>query len=218
MTDYIDSSVVKRRLDIKDSAWDTDLALLVTMASRAIDRWCGRPDNGFVAQQQTRVYDVPAPASPDRGPLGYETVSQTVDLDSLLAVTTVATDQDGDGVYETAWAPGDYTLLPINAPANGRPYDQIRSRDWTSLGGRRFPTGQSRLQIAGTWGESADVPPLIAEAAFLVTSRAFSRRLQPYGLTEDIGAGTSRIPSVDPDVDRLLYAAGYKSADSWWFV
>ena len=218
MTDYVAIDVVKRRLAISDAAWDEDLSLLVTMASRAIDRWCQRPDNGFVGQQQTRVYDVPAPAAPDRGPLGYETVSQTVDLDPLLSVTTVSTDQDGDGTYETAWTTDEYTLLPMNAPTNGRPYDQIRSRDWTSLGGKRFPTGQARLQIVGTWGEAATVPPLIAEAAFLVTSRAFNRRKQPYGLTEDIGAGTSRIPSVDPDVDRMLYAAGYKSSDSWWFV
>jgi len=218
VTDYTTTDVVKRRLAISDAAWDTDLKLLVTMASRAIDRWCGRPDNGFIGQVQTRIYDVPAPAAPDRGPLGYETMSQTVDLDPLLAITTVAPDLDGDGVYETVWAPGDYTLLPINASLNGRPYDQIRSHDWTSLGGKRFPTGQARLQLVGTWGESVDVPPLIAEATFLVTSRAFSRRKQPYGLTEDTGAGTSRIPTVDPDVDRLLYAAGYKSTNSWWFV
>lgn len=216
MTDYVDIKTVKRRLAISDASWDTDLQLLVTMASRAIDRWCKRADNGFVGQAQTRVYDVPAPAAPDRGALGYESWATTIDIEPLLSLTSVSTDQDGDGMYEAVWDASEYTLLPMNAPLDGRPYTQIRSHDWTSLGGKRFPTGQARLQIVGMWGESTAVPPLIAEAAFLIAARAFERRKQPYGLVQDMVSGTARIPSVDPDVDRMLCKAGY--CVTWTFV
>jgi hypothetical protein len=188
VTDYTTIDVVKRRLAINDSAWDIDLALLITVASRAIDRWCKRPDNGFVGTTETRTFDIPASL---QGPQQF-----TRDMTPT-----------GDLSYGDTWTQGtDYDLLPINAALDGRPYRQVRA---LPNGTKAFPIGVRALQIAGVWGESVAVPPPIAEATFLVASRAFSRRKQPYGLTEDIGAGTSRIPSVDPDVDRYLCEAGY---------
>jgi hypothetical protein len=220
VTDYTTIDVVKRRLAINDSAWDIDLALLITVASRAIDRWCKRPDNGFVGTTETRTFDIPASLQGPQqftrdmtlaGDLAAGQVWTSdvvvVPVDPLLSVTTLKTDPTGDLSYGDTWTQGtDYDLLPINAALDGRPYRQVRA---LPNGTKAFPIGVRALQIAGVWGESVAVPPPIAEATFLVASRAFSRRKQPYGLTEDIGAGTSRIPSVDPDVDRYLCEAGY---------
>jgi len=227
VTDYVTIDTVKRRLAISDAAWDEDLSLLVTMASRAIDRWCKRPDNGFVGVTETRTFDIPASLqgpqqfTRDMTLAGDLAVGQVwtsdvvlVPVDPLLSVTTLQTDPTGNGTYSDTWTQGtDYDLLPVNAALDGRPYRQVRA---LPNGTKAFPIGVRALQIAGVWGEAVTVPPLISEAAFLVTSRAFSRRKQPYGLTEDIGAGTSRIPTVDPDVDRMLCEAGY--VNKWLFV
>lgn len=226
MTDYLTIDVVKRRLAIQDASWDTDLSLLVTMASRAIDRWCKRPDNGFVGVTETRTLDVPdtltgpVPFVRDlalAGDMGWNqrwpaTVT-VVPVPPLLSVTTLKTDPDGDFSYADTWTQGtDFDLLPINAALDGRPYRQVRA---LPNGTKEFTLGMRALQIAGVWGESLTVPPLIAEATFLIVSRTFSRKMQPYGLTEDMGAGTSRIPTVDPDVDRMLCEAGFKLA---WLI
>ena len=67
------------------------------------------------------------------------------------------TDDDVDGVYETAWDAGGYVLLPLNADpasrgnAGSRPYTSIAVSG--SLGSeRRWPAGRATVQVAGQWG------------------------------------------------------------------
>ena len=231
MTDYTDIATLKQRGFIQDTQHDTTLSALITAASRAIDRLCLRPDNGFVGQTQTRVYDVlPIIAGPvhvvrESGIYGVgeftagvpQSTISVVDLDPLLSATSVATDEDGDGTFETMWSatgsPPDYDLLPVNAALNGKPYRQIRNL----IGGQRqFPVGERRLQIVGTWGEAVSAPPVIAEATLLLAARWYERRTAPFGVSPDMGAGSIKLPAIDPDIETMLCRAGY--VDQWFFV
>lgn len=229
MTDYSTTAVLKQRLGISDTNDDARFAQLITAASNAVDRWCKRSFGGFVGAIETRVYDVPGTmAGPlrvrraDYGaggftigvPTGY---TSYIDLDPLLSATQVATDEDGDGLFETVWAgtgtPPDYTLLPLNAAADGQPFRAIRT---TQGGAHQFPVGTGRLQIAGTWGEAVTVPPIIQEATILTAIRWFKRKDAPFGITGDLALGVVKLSKMDPDVQRMLEDGGY--VDAWFFA
>lgn len=226
MAAYVDLPSLKQALKIGDTDDDPRLGLLVLRASRLIDRWTGRDDDAFIGRAQTRVYDVAAPASPDRGALGYESWSVTLDLDPVMAVTAVATDRDGDGTFETVWLPTDYTLLPINAAQKGRPYQQLRSHDWTSLGGQWLPSGQARLQVQGTFGEADASDPTfqtppgpIVEATIATVSYLAKAPVDaPFGVIGNPEFGTQKVPPCPPVVTGILRDGGYMASQDFWFA
>ena len=227
MTDYTNTVVLKARLGITDSNDDATLAALITAASNAVDRWCKRPFGGFAGAVESRIFDVHttiagplqvARSTGDFGgggfivgiPTGYTTI---VDIDPLQSVTAVATDTQGNGVYDTTWLSTDYNLMPPNAPLDGLPYRQIRASE---QGAQQFNIGQRRLQITGTWGEATTTPPLIQEAVILTAIRWFKRKDAPFGITGDLALGVVRLSPADPDVTRMLQDAGY--VDYWFFA
>lgn len=229
MTLYVPLSVMKDRLGKQvDNITDHDakLEMLIEASSRAIDRLCKRPANGFVGQALTRVYDVPDLAL---GPTRWTDTRQVMFIESgqggLLpwgyqpalaigrwaAVTAVASDDNQDGTYETAWASTDYDLLPLNAPQDGEPYTTLRQ---ALHGTKTLLPGPARLRITGTFGEVAsatDPPWPVREACLLLVNRLFARRDSPYGTTGQVRefGGTVYINQVDPDVKQLLLDAGY---------
>lgn len=226
MTDYCTLTDLKQRANITDTnpGRDATLAAEITAASRAIDRWTRRGDNAFVATTATRYYDIPVAAfgpprqSSYRQSFVVDQVSgvylpnyqqPVLDLDPLLAVTSVATDTAADGTYATTWAATDYDLLPLNAAADGQPYRHIRPR----LGGKQYlPVGPGMLRIVGSWGEAATVPPVINRVCLLQAFRMFRRNDSPYGVINELVSaegGAVRVPTLDPDIKRLLIDAGY---------
>ncbi len=224
MTDYCTLADLKARANIADTSHDTVLAAEITAASRAIDRWCKRGDNAFVATNATRYYDVPVSASGPPRQGGYRqsfVVDQVagvylpnyqrpvVEIDPLLAVTTLATDPAGDGSYGTVWDPADYDLLPLNAAADGRPYRHLRPR---LNGAKTLPVGPAMLRIVGSWGEAATVPPAINRVCLLQAFRMFRRNDSPYGVINELvtaEGGAVLVPKIDPDIKRLLCDGGF---------
>jgi hypothetical protein len=209
-----------------DTSLDASLELLIGAVSRSIDRYCHRPDNGFVGQAAaTRVYDVPASAwgvqtwasgwggwgGGESSRLLTPTAQPVVDIGWWTSVSAVASDDDADGSYEITWGVDDYDLLPLNAPDEGRPYRQLRQR-WN--GTKTLLVGPARLRITGTCGEvaSASNPPEpVREAAILMVNRLLNRRTSPFGLVNiqtEFG-GVARITNLDPDVKFLLSECGY---------
>src|SRR5215510_5722003 len=116
------------------------LAAVIEAASRWIDRQCGRR---FYAVSETRYYTL---TDPHQG-------GTTLKVDDCLGVTSLLTDNNGDGVFETTWTTGtDYYLQPRNAPLDSLPYTNITR---TSLTGRfYFPAYQEAIQVTGSFGYS----------------------------------------------------------------
>lgn len=91
-------------------------------------------------------------------------------IDDLVSVTSLKTDDDADGIYETTWTTSDYLLWPANPSSGGetRPYTQIRA-----VGDYSFPTGAvslarpDRVQIVGVWGWPS-VPDPVRNAAAIM--------------------------------------------------
>ena len=115
---------------------DDELFQLLLAVSVAIDDYCNRH---FYPLTATRAFDGHA--------------DRLLPVPDLLAVTSLRSDDDDDGTYETEWAATDYELLPLNAqPAQhwGGPHHALRT---LARGTKQtFDAGQARYEIAGIWG------------------------------------------------------------------
>lgn len=169
----------------------------IEAASRWVDSFCER--HFWQDANTPRIFDTCNRTVLDLGTYG-----------DLVALTALAVDLDGDGAFETAWAPTDYQLLPLRpaaAPEPG-PYTSVRA-----LGGREFPAPDServgRIQITGTWGWPA-VPAKVHEACLIQASRLYKRRYSPEGVT---GFGSEFGPirlTARPDPDAVNLLAPYR--------
>jgi hypothetical protein len=171
MTDYATRAEAKAIVGIasSDTTEDTLIDSLITAASSAIDQYCDRPA-GFGPQgSQTRYY----------------TASEyyTVDIDDLISLTSLATDDGIDGTYNQSWASGTFNLTPYNAALDGRPYTGIESSDTSVL---NFPKHSTKgVRVIGTWGWSA-IPAAVKQACLLEVAKLYASRNAPFGV---IGAG-----------------------------
>ena len=137
---YATLADVKAALRITDTVDDSLLEISIEAASREIDGFCERV---FTQSTATRIY--------------RPTDAFTVDVDDLQTVTTLKTDTDGDGVFDTTWGTADYQLNPLNGIAGGitTPYTTLKA-----VGSYLFPIYEPRnvnsqeasVQIAGVWG------------------------------------------------------------------
>ncbi len=124
-------------------------------------------------------------------------------IDDLVSAATVATDEDGDGTYETTWASTEYLLAPYNAQADGEPYRYIEA---SAAVARSFPALRRSLAITGVWGWPA-VPDRVVEATIIQASRFLKRtRSSPFGIETVMLDGTPvRLKDrLDPDVCVML--------------
>jgi len=133
-----------------NSTEDTLLEDMVMAASRTIDNDTSR--RFFTtSSDETRTY-------------------QATSFDSLcfidiLSVTSLKTDDDGDGVYETTWATTDFFLAPFTAALDGKPYTVIHT---TPNGSYTFPVGAyAGVQVVGKFGYSSTAPKDIKEAVLV---------------------------------------------------
>lgn len=189
--DYVSTAEAKAYLRITDSVDDTEIGLLCTAASRAIDLRCGR-QFGQVAAPETRVYN----ARYDRH---RRRPAWVVDIDDLPTTTgfTVAV----NGTTVTA---AGYTLEPRNAVLKGKV--------WTLLVfgplAEATPCGDEyEISSAGSWGWGA-VPSTIKSAGRLQVNRWLSRRDSPYGVagSPQDGSELRLLEKLDPDVALMLSA------------
>ena len=188
--EYLAAEQLKATLELSGSVFaEEDVKAVIKAASRGIDGVCRRRFWADSADQ-TRYY---TPLSPDQ-----------ILIDDLLTITSLATDQDGDGTYEKTWlAATGYVLEPANAAADGRPYTRIRRHPLANWG---FPDYYpNSVKLTGKFGWAA-VPDEIVTATSMLAARLFRRtREAPFGVIAiglDIGAVT-RVAATDPDVRTL---------------
>jgi hypothetical protein len=167
---------------------ETLLERAVNATSRAIDRFCGRRFwQDSVAQ--AKVY---RPRDADIA--WVDDISTTTGL-------VIATDDDGDGTYETTWATTDYQLEPLNANT-----ESVAHAWWriSAIDRYTFPLHDLRttLQVTARFGWSA-VPAEVTEACILRAAAMFKRKEAVFGITGSFG--DVRISRKDPDVMDLLH-------------
>lgn len=213
--DYTTLSALKDDLGIDpdDATHDTKLRRSITAASRFVDRYCRRPVPGdFAPQTLTRYFDVHEPGRSFEMPVPESALlwgnPTNLWVPPLLSVTSLKTDVNYDGTFETTWtATTDYLLYPLNS----LPKREIRVSIYTTR--YRFPQGQRTVEIVGSWGEYTEVPADIEYATIRMAARYWNRSKSPEGVfgSGDMG-GMIQLREIDPDVSAILRTGGYVDA------
>lgn len=183
---YCTLNEVKAALRITDNTDDTLLENAIEGASRRIDGYCGRR---FYQQNATlSLYAIDSYTLPTQ--------------DDLYSVTTLKTDDDGDGSFETTWTTGvDYQVEPLDAVITGQPIRTI-----TAIGGKTFPLfslpALPSAQIVGVWGWSS-IPDDVREACVLLAMRGFARYNAALGVV-GFADMAIQVRAIDPDVRDFL--------------
>lgn len=191
MTDYCTLAEFRARFASSSAtANDASITAAITAASRLIDKKCGRT---FTLASSTAVSDSVRYFTPEDPRRCY--------IDDLYSITSLETDDDGDGTIELTWAATDYVLLPTSSYF-GWPYT------WVEImpeGDYTFPKRlRNGVKITGKWGWAA-VPDEIREATLLQSNRIWSRRGAPFGVlgANEFGAPTV-ITKLDPDIEVMV--------------
>ncbi len=138
--------------------------------------------------------------------------------DDLISITTLKTDDDYDGTYETTWTTDDYYLEPRNArvranEADKQPYRQIRIN---KNGDYSFPRVDYGVEIVGSWGytdgidgsdEPTQVPQFVKNAVLLMANRIFRRKDAIFGIAGTPALGVTVVKAriqEDSDIMQLL--------------
>jgi hypothetical protein len=180
----------KAWVTLTDTVDDVVLTDCLLSASQWIDGYCGTH-----FWQDTAVARTFVPC----------TNRTTVDIDDLVSITALKTDETGDGTYETTWSASDYQLQPVNRPT-GHPYTNIEA-----VASLRFPSRttegsrSNRVEVTGTWGWAV-VPPPVRRACLIEAAKELKRRYSPEGVAGFGEFGLIRISSrqVDPTVEAML--------------
>ena len=184
---YVELEQAKATMDLSGySHADGDIIRALGAASRSIDDLCNRRFYLDTDATSVRYYTA--------------TSRDCLEIDDLVALTTLATDISGDGVYETTWSASDYRLEPVNAPSDDWPYDRI---DRKPFGAYQFPTGIANgVKVTGQFGWEA-IPAGVQTATLILAGRYIKRpREAPFGV---IGVESLvRLSRTDPDLYNLL--------------
>lgn len=204
---YCTLAELKGRLDITDTDNDTELESVIEAVSRWIDQWMRyrRGTTQFFAISESRYFTA---FDPDR-----------IAVHDLTSLTSLKTDEDGDGTHETTWDTGDYWLWPYSAQdvgERGEPYEHI---EITFDGDEAFPVNVPRgVEVTGSWGynsgASDNCPSVIREACILASMRLWKRRDAIFGVSGPPALGQQTIIARienDADIIALLSAIPARS-------
>lgn len=183
--DYITAAELRTYMRIGDVDDDTELALAVTAASRAVDNHCNRQFGATAGAEQrfyTARYD-------------YGRGRWVIDVDDFMTPAAA-------GLVVTVTDVGTITLYdkePINAAAKGKPWTRLVVRTTSTV----MPTG-AEFEVgvtANPWGWTA-TPSAVKLASKLQGSRFHSRRDSPYGIagSPQEGSELRLLSKLDADV------------------
>lgn len=185
---YCTLSDLKTSLGIDDIQDDTSLEAAIMAASRMVDDYTGRffYKDGTTGAPVTRYYTAQD--------------WWTTNVDDIIHISEIATDDNFDQLYTTVWATSDYMVEPVNNPRRGWPWTRL-----LAIGAYIFPFNLPQsVRVKGVWGWSA-VPQEVQMATKIQAARLFVRRQSPFGIAGSPDIGTVRLGSrLDPDVEVLL--------------
>lgn len=193
---YCTLNEVKSAARITDSTDDVLLENCVEAASRRIDGFVNRFFYQISATISLYLTDTNVV-----GPYSYN--QYTLSIPDLYSITTLKSDDDGDGVFETTWTQNtDYRLEPLDTVLQTRPYNKI-----IAIGAKSFPVifqpPMPGMQVQGVWGWPA-IPDDVREAAIIMSLRLFSRYNSPLGVLGFGEMGAVTVRAVDPDIREML--------------
>jgi hypothetical protein len=186
---YATLAEFKAAVGITDTTDDAALQSVLDATDTLIDLYCDRK-TGFGTATETRYYTAE----------DYEYVL----TDDLVSITTLQTDDDANGTYETTWTAGtDYVLAPVNAALDGFPYTEIdTSVSWP----RNFPKDvYIGVKVVGVFGFPA-VPAAVKQAEIIQAGAVWNSRTAPFGVigSADLGGILRMSRALHPEAALIL--------------
>jgi hypothetical protein len=192
MADYCTPAELRTQIEktgTTGAGTDAALGVIITAASRTIDRHCNRPD-GFVALAVAvaRYYN------------GMD--KPYLLIDECTSVTAVAVkDSPSDTTY-TAWAATDYQVCsgdPGDPDWNSTPYNMIMvlpTGDYSTFISGKYSVGNivPMVRVTATWGYATTAPAGIKEACIALSARWFKQGTSAWADT-----------LASPELGTLLY-------------
>jgi hypothetical protein len=193
--DYTTLQRAKDYLRIADTTDDVQIGAWITAASRAADDVCNRQfgqATGVAARvyRRTPYYDA-------------STGFWTLEIDDVMDTTGLL-------VNGAAYASSGCTLLPDNAPLEGKPYTRLGFTYQPYLSAPGAPQANTITMKAG-W---TAVPSQVESAVWLQLARWNSRRDSPLGISgsPDQGGELRLLARMDPDFKTSLAGLGRRRA------
>ncbi len=187
---YATLSEFKAAIGITDSTDDVALQSVLDATDNLIDLYTDRKQ-GFGTASETRYYTA-------------QDWSYTL-TDDLVSITTLQTDDNADGSYETTWTAGtDFVLAPANAALDGQPYTEV---DASTAYPRNFPKGVYRgVKIVGVFGFPGGAPNAVKQAALIQAGAVWSSRTSPFGVigSQELGGLLRQTRALHPEAAILL--------------
>ena len=221
-TVYGTAAELRSQIDLDSASDDALLLVLLGAASRAIDNFCNRAEDGFTAPAAgtARIY-------PGSG-RGVQWI------DECVAISAVAAKTSPTAATYTAWVAGDWIAAtgdPKRPDFNRTPYrflvldpggDQawFPSGRWSYTPGFRpteseiqdqLPYAVPTVQVTARWGYAATTPDPIKQATITMAARMYKRGGSGWADTlanADMGQLLYRA-ALDPDVKMLLQMGRY---------
>jgi hypothetical protein len=186
---YATLSEFKAAVGITDTTDDSALQSVLDATDTLIDLYCDRK-TGFGTATETRYYTAE----------DWEYVL----TDDLVSVTTLQTDDDANGTYETTWTSGtDYVLAPRNAALDGFPYTEI---DTSVTWPRNFPKDvYLGVKVVGVFGFPS-VPAAVKQAEIIQAGAVWNSRTAPFGVigSADLGGILRMSRALHPEAALIL--------------
>ena len=186
---YATLAQFKAAVGITDTTDDAALQNVLDATDTLIDLYCDRK-TGFGTATETRYYTAE----------DYEYVL----TDDLVSVTTLQTDDDANGTYETTWTAGtDYVLAPRNAALDGFPYTEI---DTSVTWPRNFPKDvYLGVKVTGVFGFPS-VPSAVVQAEIIQAGAVWNSRTAPFGVigSADLGGILRMSRALHPESALIL--------------
>ena len=186
---YASLAQFKAAVGITDTTDDAALQNVLDATDTLIDLYCDRK-TGFGTATETRYYTAE----------DYEYVL----TDDLVSVTTLQTDDDANGTYETTWTAGtDYVLAPRNVALDGFPYTEI---DTSVTWPRNFPKDvYLGVKVTGVFGFPS-VPAAVTQAEIIQAGAVWNSRTAPFGVigSADLGGILRMSRALHPEAALIL--------------
>lgn len=187
---YADLPGIKTILDIDtdDTSEDAELEDCVETASRDMDALSGKGRKFWQDSDEVARYYYPCD-------------SRTVWVDDFATTAdqfAVSVDLDDDGTFETTLTLNtDYICVPVNATADGKPWEGIQLLDGTLTGFERLSSGRPSVRVTAKFGW-ASVPEAVKRATLLQAKLLFKADDTTFGSFQMMDGLARRVPKVDP--------------------
>ena len=185
---YATLAEFKSSLGITDSTDDAALQSVLDATDQLINNFVDSKVGFGQTASQTRYYTT--------NQLTY------VLTDPIVSVTTLQTDDNEDGTYETTWSATDYILSPRNAATDSRPYTEINTNISDT---KLFPLGYLGVKVVGVFGWPS-VPVAVKQAALIQGGAVWSSRTAPFGVigSQELGGVLRMSRALHPEAQLLL--------------